>query len=89
MRKPLEYTIRGANELDYFRLYECEHITDGAYPAENALPVGDHTNIALCAHCWQHAVGMAIKEIVSDALKGKNISQLVEFIELMKPNGES
>jgi hypothetical protein len=33
MRKPL-ITRRCSEGPSYFRLYECEHITDGSYPLE-------------------------------------------------------
>jgi hypothetical protein len=53
----------------YFRLYECEHMTEGSYPFEQVLAVGTHTNIALCAHCWQQAKGYAFKELLEKVIR--------------------
>lgn len=62
--KPLKFEKVGGTNL-----YECEHFTENTYPIEGVLPIGSHTNIVLCRHCWQHMVGMALECTLRDMLR--------------------
>jgi hypothetical protein len=74
--QPLAVQVHQAATDHPFQVYECEHITDGSYPVAKAIPVGSHTNMALCKHCWQHVRGMAIEEMVSKAIHQKSIEEI-------------
>lgn len=80
MRDALEYTTYKSDHPDWYRLYECEHITDGTYPAENAIPVGEHTNLILCKHCWTHVFGMVAADILKNAVRQKSMEEIHEML---------
>lgn len=61
-REPLHYDeLQGKT-----RLYEYEHVTDKTYPGYWVIPVGSHTNMFLCKHCWFHLKGLVTTEIVRE-----------------------
>lgn len=62
---PLKFEKLGGTNL-----YECEHITNNTYPISSALPIGEHTNILLCKHCWAHTEGMALEGVIYNLLRG-------------------
>jgi len=84
MREPLQYTTEGSEGPNYFRVYECEHITDGSYPIANVIPIGSHTNLALCKHCWQHVYGMVAQEQVKEALRRM---KMTDWDDVLKGEG--
>lgn len=54
----------------WFYLYECGHLTDQIYPViDSAVPIGNHANLLLCRHCWQHIKGMAIEEMTKELIR--------------------
>ena len=84
MTEPLHFEMMGQEgEPHWFRLYECEHVTEGAYPIETALPLGNHTNMLLCKHCWLHMRGLILNDIVIDTLRGTGALPGIDVDALM------
>lgn len=79
----LKITIYGIEgEGQWFRLYECEHITNGSYPLETCIPIGQHTNLAMCRHCWEGIRGEVSKEFVKEIFQvPTNYTLLKQMIE--------
>lgn len=61
--QPLKFEKVGGTNL-----YECEHVTEKTYPIEGVLPIGSHTNIVLCRHCWDYMVSMSLEYTLRDML---------------------
>jgi len=73
-----------------FLMYECEHVTAGTYPPMNAIPIGEHTNMLLCKHCWLHLEGLVLDGMVKRVIKKMTPTQLAEFVKAIcdEPNDE-
>jgi hypothetical protein len=70
MNKKLpKYELNQVDENNWFYLFECDHITNGTFPPENVIPIGEHTNFLLCKHCWNHIIGMVTTQLLNEALK--------------------
>lgn len=84
--KPLSFEKVGGTNL-----YECEHVTEKTHPIEGVLPVGSHTNIALCKHCWIHMQGMVLRyalvEMLREGLPPGSQDVLVRILSQQQVNG--
>lgn len=78
---PLKFEEHGGKPP--FLMYECEHVTAGTYPIMMSIPVGEHTNMILCKHCWIHVEGLTLDRMVKRALKKMTPTQLGEFVIAM------
>lgn len=90
-REPLQYSMENYDKPNYFRIYECEHITDGTYGGNlprNVIPVGEHSNILLCRHCWQHVKGMVLEEMVKASIP-RSVDEWREVIEARERNEDA
>lgn len=81
----LKFELHGkVGEGNWFRLYECEHITEGSYPytiTGMVIPIGSHANLVLCKHCSQHIRGMILEEVFKQTLRNIPASQLMELFQ--------
>lgn len=76
-QKGLRFELHGVEgEGMWFRLYECEHVTEGSYPPREGIPIGDHANLLLCRHCWEHLKGRLSLELLTDALSKAAVEEL-------------
>lgn len=64
-----KYELHETNNKNWFYLFECSHITNGTFPMETAIPIGDHVNFLLCKHCWNHIIGMVTTQLLNELLK--------------------
>lgn len=78
-KQPLKCKLHDGEH--WFYLYDCGHITAKNYPPSTVIPAGDHANILLCRHCWQHVTGMAAEDILKDLLRQRPAPEVVEAIK--------
>lgn len=80
--EPLKYEVHGevGGEKPWFRLYECEHVTDNTYPISDAIPIGDHTNLILCKHCLEGFTNRVAKEMLESLLRGMKPAELAAYL---------
>lgn len=84
MSQPLHFDLHGKEgEGDWFRLYQCEHVTEGSYPVETAVPLGSHTNMIFCKHCWLHLKGLILNDVIVETLRGHGAFPGIDVEALM------
>lgn len=61
------YGVEGVGA--WFHLYQCEHLSNDSYPLEVIIAIGEHSNMALCKHCWAGVKGAVLEEVIKGVIK--------------------